>query len=79
MLLFTDTDYFNYQIQTDNVYKDFYVNKHLFDFYGYEKESLFYNDENKKVVGKMKDKLSGKIIEEFVSLSAKMYSLKTKR
>ena len=79
MLLFTDTDYFNYQIQTDNVYEDFYVNKHLFDFYGYEKESLFYNDENKKVVGKMKDKLSGKIIEEFVSLSAKMYSLKTKR
>ena len=78
-LLFTDTDSPACQIQTDNVYEDFYVDKHLFEFSGYEKERPFCNDENKKVMGKMKDKLNGEIIEEFVDLRAKMYSLKTKK
>ena len=68
-----------YQIQTDNVYEDFYADKHLFDFSGYEKESPFYNDNNKKVMDKMKDELNGEVIEEFVGLRAKMYSLKTKK
>ena len=40
-LLFTNTDSLKYQIQTDNVYEDFYADKHLFDFSGYEKESPF--------------------------------------
>ena len=53
-----------YQFQTNNVYEDFYVDKHLFNFSGYKKESPFYNDENKKVIGKMKDELNGKIIKE---------------
>ena len=70
---FTDTDSLVYQIQTVNVYQDFYVNKPLFDFSGYEKESPFYNDENKKVIGKMMDKLNWEINKEFVSLRAKMY------
>ena len=78
-LLFTDTDSLTYQIQTVNVHEDFYAYKLLFDFSGYEKENPFYNDENKKVIGKMKDELNGEIIEEFVSLKAKMYSLKTKK
>ena len=67
-LLFTNTDSLTYQIQTDNVYEDFYGDKHLFDFSGYDKEILFSNDENKKVIGKIKDELNGKIIEEFVGL-----------
>ena len=78
-LLFTDTDSLTYQIQTANVYEDFYADKHLFDFSGYEKESPFYNDENKKVIVKMKDELNGEIMEEFVGLRTKMYSLKTKK
>ena len=56
-----------------------YTDKHLFDFSGYEKESSFSNDENKKVIGKVKDELNGEIIEGFVGLRAKMYSLKTKK
>ena len=77
-LLFTDTDSLTYQIETDNVYEDFYADKHLFDFSVYGKESPFYTDENKKVIGKMNDELNDEVIEEFVGLRAKMYSLKTK-
>ena len=78
-LLFTDTNSLVYQIQVDNVYEDFYADKHLFDFSGYEKENPFYNDENKKVIGKMKGELNREIIEEFVGLRTKMHSLKTKK
>ena len=45
--LFSDTDTLIYQIQMDNVYKDFYPDKQLFSFSGYQKESPFY-DETKK-------------------------------
>ena len=65
MLLFTDTNSLTYQNQTVNLYKDFYADKQLFDFSGYEKESPVYNDSNKKVIGKMKDELNGEIIENF--------------
>ena len=57
----------------DNVYEDFYADLHLFDFSGYEKESSFYNDENKKVISKMKDELNCEVIKEFVGLRVKMY------
>ena len=78
-LLFNYTDSLLYQIQTDDVYEYFYADKHLFNFWGYEKESPFYNDENKKVISRMKDELNEKIIEELVGLRAKTYSLKTKK
>ena len=78
MLLFTNTDSLTYQIQMDNMYENFHANKHLFNFSGYEKENPFYNDKNKKVIGKMKDKLNREIIEEFFSLRAKKYSMKRK-
>ena len=78
-LQYTDIDSFTYQIQKDNVYEGFYTNKHLLDLSGYEKESPFYNDKNKKVIGKMKDKLNGEITEEFVGLRAKIYPLNAKK
>ena len=53
----------------DNVYGDFYANKHLFDFSGYEKE----------VHSVMKDELNEEIIADFVGLRAKMYSLRIKK
>ena len=77
-LLFTDTDFLKYHIQAENVYWDFYADKYLLIFSGYEIESLFYNDENKNVIGKMKDELNGEIIEGIFSLRTKIYSLKSK-
>ena len=61
-LLFTNTDSLTDQIQTDNLYEDFYADKQLFDFSGYKKESPFCDGEKKKVICKMKDKLNREII-----------------
>ena len=36
----------------------------------------FFDEANKKVIGKMKDKSEGKIINEFVGLKSKMYFMK---
>ena len=44
----------------------FYEDKSLFDFRDYPKDSRFYDPVNKKVIGKMKDEVRGKIINAFV-------------
>ena len=54
-LLFTDTDSLTYEIKSENIYKEFFKWKGLFDFSNYSRDSKFYDDTNKKVVGKMKD------------------------
>ena len=54
-LLFTDTDSLAYEIKSENVYEEFYKWKDLFDFSNYSKDSRFYDESNKKVIGKMKD------------------------
>ena len=75
-LLFTDTDSLTYEIKLENVYKEFYKWKDLFDFSNYSKDSTFYDDTNKKVIGKMKDEYGGAIIDQFIGLKSKMYSIK---
>ena len=75
-LLFTDTDSLTYEIKSENVYKEFYKWKDLFDFSNYSKDSTFYDDTNKKVIGKMKDEYGGAIIDQFIGLKSKMYSIK---
>ena len=74
-LLLTDTGSLDYEIKTEDVYEDFYQNKNLFDFSDYLSNSKFFDSINKKVIGKMKDEFKGKIINEFVGLKSKMYSL----
>ena len=73
-LLFTDTDSLMYEIEADDVYQDFWKDKHLFDNSDYPKNSPFYNNVNKKVIGKFKDEAAGMPIVEFVGLRSKMYS-----
>ena len=70
-LLFTDTDSL-----TENVYEDFFKWKDLLDFGNYPKDSKFFNETNKKVIGKIKDEFGGVIVNEFVGLKSKMYSMK---
>ena len=76
-LCYMETDSFILQIETDyffdNINND--VNK-WFDTSNYDK-----NDnrpleigKNKKVIGKFKDELGGKILTEFVALRAKTYA-----
>ena len=78
-LLFTDTDSLCYLIRTDSIHQDMYADKQLFDFSDYEKDSAFYNADNKKVIGKMKDETHGINILEFVGLRPKMYSFTTEK
>ena len=74
--MFTDTDNLAYEIKSENVYDEFFKWKDLFDFSNYSKDSKFYDDSNKKVVGKMKDEMGGIIIDEFIGLKSKMYAIK---
>ena len=74
-----DTDSFVMDIKTDDFYKD--INNDVdkwFDTSNYDK-----NDnrpleigKNKKVIGKFKDELGGKIMTEFCALRAKAYAYK---
>ena len=59
-----------YEIKSKNVYENFYKLKDLFDFSNYLKDSKFFDDTNKK------DEYRGVIIDKFVALKSKMYSIK---
>ena len=74
-LLLTDTYSLVYEIKDGNIYDQCFKDKHLFDFSGYPKDSVYYCNLNKKVLGKMKDEFNGVKIDEFVGLKSKMYSL----
>ena len=75
-MLFTDTESLAYEIKSENVYEQFFRWKDLFDFSNYPKDSKFFNETNKKIIGKMKDELGEAIEEELVGLKSKMYSMK---
>ena len=76
-LLFTDTDSLFYHIKAEDIYSDFFKDKARFDNSDYPKSSIFFFEENKKVIGKFKDEASGDPITEFVGLKSKMYSYNT--
>ena len=78
-LLFTDTDSLCYEIETDDFFQDISQDvKEKFDTSNFPKDhpSNIPTGINKKVIGMMKDEAGGKIIEEFVELRAKLYSIK---
>ena len=73
-LLFTDTDSLTYEIQAEDVYQDFWNDRHLFDNSDYSESSPYFDKTNKKIIGKFKDEASGVPITEFIGLRSKMYS-----
>ena len=56
--------------------KNFFKWKDLFDFTNHSKDSKFFNETNKIVIGKMKDEFGGVIETEFVILKSKMHLMK---
>jgi hypothetical protein len=78
-LLFTDTDSLAYEIKTEDFYADIASDiDSRFDTSEYPRDhpSGIKAGVNKKVIGMFKDEASGKQIEEFVGLRAKLYSYK---
>ena len=73
-LLFTDIDSLTYEIEAEDVYKDFWNDKDKFDNSDYPESSPYFDKTNKKVIGKFKDEAAGVPICEFVGLRSKMYS-----
>ena len=71
-LLFTDTDSLTYEIETEDVYKNFWSDK--FDNSEYSENSPCFEKSNKKVIEKFKDEVSGNPINEFIRLRSKRYS-----
>ena len=73
-LLFTNTDSLTYEIEAEDVYKDFWNDKDMFDNSDYLESSSYYCNVNKKIIGKFKDEAYGIPITEFIGLKFKMYS-----
>ena len=76
-LLFTDTDSLEYEIETEDFYKDISPDvDEMFDTSNYPKDHLsgIPKRKNKKVIGMFKDECGRKQINEFVELRAKLYS-----
>ena len=48
----------------------------MFDFSDYPKDPKFFDQANKKVIGKMKHMSEWKIIDDLVGLKSKMYFMK---
>ena len=67
-LLFTDTDSLTYEIKSEDVFEDFYKDKHLFDLSNYPKDSKFFDPVNEKVIGIMKDVHKGKPVRKSVGI-----------
>ena len=71
---YTDTDSFVIYVKTDDIYEDLKEINEYMDFSDYPKDHPNYDVTNKKVLGKFKDELNGKVIVEFIGLKPKMYS-----
>ena len=78
-LLFTETDSLTYEIKSENVYKQFFKRNDLFDFANYSKDSKFFYETIKKVIGKLKDEFGGVIVTEFVGIRSKQKCILCKK
>ena len=74
-LCYMDTDSFIVNIKTGDIYKDIAEDiETRFDASNYELDRLLPKGKNKKVIGLMKDELSGKIMTNFFGLRTKTYN-----
>ena len=75
-LVYTDTDSYVIKVETDDLYEDFKEINEYMDFSDYNVEHPNYDKTNKKVLGKFKDEMNGKIITHFIGLKPKAYYYK---
>ena len=69
-----DTDSFFLNIETEDVYKDMKLMQDDLDTNNYSSDHFLYSTKNKKVIGKFKDELGGRIMSELVFLRSKAYA-----
>ena len=50
--------------------------KNILDLSNYPVEHFLFDEKNKKKLGYLKDETEGKIIEQFIGLKSKLYSIK---
>ena len=74
-LLFTDTDSLCYEICDENPCEKFYEHRGNFHLSNYSKNSKYFCNNNKKVLGKIKDEYRGNAPRELIGLRSKMYSI----
>ena len=75
-LLFTDTDSPTDEIKSKDVYEEFFKHNNCLISETIQKIQSFLIQPIKFFFGKMKDDSEGKIIDEFVGLKSKLYSMK---
>ena len=73
-LCYTDTDSVIILVTTADIYADMSLNADLYDTSNYPPSHPLFSAKNKKVIGKFKDELGGKVMSEFVGIRPKMYS-----
>ena len=75
-LCYMDTDSFIFYVETDDFYKDISNDViERFDTSDYNKDDdRLPTGTNKKVIGKFKDEMKGKVMTEFITLASKVYA-----
>ncbi|MES9880481.1 MAG: hypothetical protein ABW185_06315 [Sedimenticola sp.] len=74
-LLMSDTDSFLFHVVTEDIYADMKKDSHHFDTSEYPTDHFLYSSSNRKIPGKFKDELNGKVAEKFCGLRSKMYAV----
>lgn len=77
-LSYMDTDSFIINVPLNRTNIDFKGVEHYFDLSVYPKTSSWYSNDNKGVLGKLKDEYPTDYIKEFICLRSKMYGMTTK-
>ena len=75
-LVYTDTDSYVIKVDTEDLYEGLNEINDYMDFSDYPVEHPNYDKTNKKVLGKFKDEMNGKIITKFIGLKPKSYCYK---
>ena len=71
-------DSLTYEIEAEDIYKDFWNDKDMFDNSDYPESSPYNCNVNKQIIGKFKDEACGIPITELIGLKSKMSKIMKK-